>query len=48
MVNNNDFSGSQQLLRNNDTAQGIRDATASVADYMGIAFFEAKGSSGVY
>jgi hypothetical protein len=47
VVHDNDLTSAEQLLRNDDTAQSIRGPAAGIADYMGIAFFEAQGASGI-
>jgi hypothetical protein len=40
-MHDDDFSGSEKLLRDNDAAQCIGHSTTGVADDMSIAFFEA-------
>lgn len=47
MVDDDNFARPQQLLGNDDAAQGFSDAPASVADDMRVAFFEAERSSSV-
>lgn len=41
MVHDDDLPRPQQLLRYDQTANGVRDAPSSVADDVGVAFFEA-------
>lgn len=47
MVNYNNFLSAEELLGNNDGAEGFGGAAACVADDMGVAFGEAKGFGGV-
>jgi hypothetical protein len=48
MMHDDDFTGSKELLRNYDAAEGVGYSTSRIADDMGITFFEAKGSSGIW
>lgn len=48
VVDDNDFSCSEELLRNDKAADGVCDTPAGVANNMGITFFEPEGASRVW
>jgi hypothetical protein len=47
MVDNDNLPRTEQLLRDNDTAQRIGDPSSSIANDMGIALFETKCAGGI-
>lgn len=46
-MDNNDFSGAQQLLRDDYAAQSVADTSSCIADDVGIPFFEAESSEDI-
>lgn len=47
MVHDNEFSSPEKLLRDDNAAQRISNPATCIANDMGIAFFEAQGTSGI-
>lgn len=47
MVDDDDLTSAEQLLRDGDRANGIDCATASIADNVSVALLQAENTSGV-
>lgn len=47
MMNNNNFSRPQQLLRNHETPHGFDDPSTSISNDVRVAFFESESGDGV-
>lgn len=48
MMQNDNLSGSQQLLRNDDASERIHDPPAGISNDVGIAFLETESACGVF
>jgi hypothetical protein len=47
MVHDNNFPGTEELLRDYDATKRIANTTSCIANDMGITFFETEGSGSV-
>ena len=48
VVHDDDLSSSQELLRDDETTQCIADTTSGISNHMGVTFFQAQSTSGIY